>query len=369
MLLRIALPASQAHDQICRLLDPERAEVVVHADVPTLRRKVRSMLAAGERLDVVCLPSNDIPALARQLVALDGIDVHGVLPMALQLCTWNGQLLGAPRTFDARLLWTRVDMVAEVPTEWSHLDHGATALGFAGRGPDVVDVFSEALAAQGAPLLDRGRPALATAPAVATVARLVRLARDRGPADMPVWIDQDVENAFAAGRIGTGLMWASAWTRLQRSVFADRMRVHAPLAPASAARSLAWAVPRNTGDVHAAKDLVHTLASLHGQLYDNAAGLLPANIDALVAVEDVSEPDLKRRELLEHVSESRLVGGIRHQLAGPIEEALWPSLHDALSGALHPADAAIAMQQACEPLLGKARPKPAPRSIADLALS
>jgi len=366
VVLRIALVASPAHDQICRLFDPDRVDVVVHADLPTLRRRVRTMLAVGEPLDVVCVHSSDIPSLSRHLLPLDGIDVHGVLPMALQLCTWSGQLMAAPRTFDTRLLWTRSDMVADVPTTWAGLEDGGASLGFAGRNPDVAQLFTEVLAEHQAGVLDRGRPALATPESVAALARMVRLARHRGPLDLPVWIDDDVENAFAAGRVGVGVMWASAWGRLSRSVFADRMKVHAPLGPACAARSLAWAVPRASLHVNEAKDLVNTLASLSGQLYDNAAGLLPANLDALIAVEGVSEPDLKRRELLEDASQHRRLGGFRHQFAGAVEQAVWPPLHAALSGDLHPGDAVHAMQQACEPLLGKARPKAAPRSIADM---
>lgn len=367
MLLRIALVAGPIHDQIYRLLDPARVDVVVHADLPTARRRIRAMLTAGEQLDVVCVHSADLPGLSRWLVPLDdALDVHGMLPLALQLCSWNGRLLAAPRTFDARLLWTRNDMVVEPPTSWDELEAGGATLGFPGRNPDVAQLFAELLAANGSAPLDRGRPSLATPEAASAVARLARLARDRSPVDMPVWIDEDVENAFGAGRVAMAVAWATAWGRLDRSRYRDRIRVHAPLGPGSSARSLGWAVPTTSMNVPAAKELVATLSSLTGQLYDNAAGLLPAHVDALHAVEGVPEPDLRRRELLEEVGFKRTLTGFRHQLGTLVEAAAWPPLHAAVGGDLHPGDAVAAMQQACEAILGKGRERPAPRSIADL---
>ncbi len=367
MLLRIALVAGPIHDQIYRLLDPARVDVVVHADLATTRRRVRAMLTAGEQLDVVCVHSTDLPALAQWLVPLDDeFDAHGLLPLALQLCSWNGRLMAAPRTFDARLLWSRDDMVVEAPTTWDELEAGGATLGFAGRNPDVVQLFTELLAANGASPLDRGRPSLATPAGAAAVARLVRLARDRSPVDLPVWIDEDVENAFGAGRVAMAVAWATAWGRFDRSRYRDRIRVHAPLGPGSSARSLGWAVPTTSMHPEEAKALVGTLASLTGQLYDNAAGLLPAHVDALHAVEGVPEPDLRRRELLEEVGYKRTLAGFRHQLGALVEAAAWPPLHAAIGGDLHPGDAVAAMQQACEAILGKGRSRPAPRSIADL---
>lgn len=367
MLLRIALVAGPIHDQIYRLLDPARVDVVIHADLPTARRRIRAMLTAGEQLDVVCVHSADLPALARWLQPLDDLDVHGILPLALQLCTWDGRLLAAPRTFDARLLWTRNDMVVEPPTTWDELEAGGATLGFPGRNPDVAQLFAELLSDRSESPLDRGRPSIATPAGAASVARLVRLARDRSPLDLPVWIDEDVENAFGAGRVAMAVAWASAWARLDRSRYRDRIRVHAPLSRSSSARSLGWAVPTTSMHVDEAKELVATLSSLTGQLYDNAAGLLPAHVDALHAVEGVPEPDLRRRELLEEVGYKRTLTGFRHQFGTLVEAAAWPPLHAAIGGDLHPGDAVAAMQQACEAILGKGRGRPAPRSIADLA--
>ena len=368
MVLRIALVAGPVHDRIHRLLDPARVDVVVHADVATVRRRVRAMLTAGEPLDVVCLHSADLPALSQWLTPLDGLDTHGLLPLALQLCSWNGRLLAAPRTFDARLLWSRRDMVVEPPTTWADLDAGGATVGFAGRSPDVAQLFTEVLAAQGGAPLDRGRPSLATPQSAAAVARLVRLARHRSPVDLPVWTDEDVENAFGHGRVAMAVAWASAWGRLGRSRFRDQMQAHAPLGTASAARSLGWGVPSTSQQADRARELVGTLVSLTGQLHDNAAGLLPAHIDALHAVEGVAEPDLRRREVIEQVGSTHSLAGFRHQLGALVEAVAWPPLHRAVSGELHPGDAAAAMQQACEAILGKGRPRPAPRSIADAAV-
>jgi len=67
------------------------------------------------------------------------------------------------------------------------------------------------------------------------------------------------------------------------------------------------------------------------------------------------------------VGTNRTLVGFRHQLGELVESAAWPPLHRALGGDMHPGDAAAAMQQACEAILGKGRPRPAPRSLADVA--
>ena len=62
--LRVALVGGPMYDHLYELLDPDEVEVVVHADHPTLNRRVAELLAAGERLDVLATHSKYAPSQA-----------------------------------------------------------------------------------------------------------------------------------------------------------------------------------------------------------------------------------------------------------------------------------------------------------------
>ena len=51
MTLRVALVGGPMYDHLYSIFDEYDVEVIVHADHPTLNRKVAEMLAAGERID------------------------------------------------------------------------------------------------------------------------------------------------------------------------------------------------------------------------------------------------------------------------------------------------------------------------------
>ena len=53
MTLRIALVGGPMYDHLYSIFDEYDVEVVVHADHPTLNRKVAEMLTAGERIDLL----------------------------------------------------------------------------------------------------------------------------------------------------------------------------------------------------------------------------------------------------------------------------------------------------------------------------
>ena len=64
------------YDHLYSLLDRFDTEVVVHADHPTLNRRVAEMLAAGERIDVLATHSKYAPSQAHWLRPLDGMAAH-----------------------------------------------------------------------------------------------------------------------------------------------------------------------------------------------------------------------------------------------------------------------------------------------------
>ena len=70
MALRVALVGGPMYDGLYSLL-PADADVVVHADHPTLNRAVAELLAAGERIDVLSTHSKYAPSQAQWLTRLD----------------------------------------------------------------------------------------------------------------------------------------------------------------------------------------------------------------------------------------------------------------------------------------------------------
>ena len=72
MALRVALVGGPMYDGLYSLL-PTDADVVVHADHPTLNRAVAELLAAGERIDVVSTHSKYAPSQAQWLTPLDPV--------------------------------------------------------------------------------------------------------------------------------------------------------------------------------------------------------------------------------------------------------------------------------------------------------
>src|SRR5436190_19916025 len=91
-------------------------DVVVHADHPTLNRRVAEMLAAGERIDVLATHNKYAPSQAQWLRPLDTlVDAATVAPLArgaVDLCRFDGAQLCLPRLIDVRVLWVRADRVA-----------------------------------------------------------------------------------------------------------------------------------------------------------------------------------------------------------------------------------------------------------------
>src|SRR6058998_1397171 len=108
-MLRVALVGGPMYDGMYELL-PDDVEIVVHADHPTLNRRVAELLAAGERLDVISTHGKYAPSQAQWLRPLDDlVDTAALAPKAVELCSFQGDVLCAPRNIDVRTLWWRTD--------------------------------------------------------------------------------------------------------------------------------------------------------------------------------------------------------------------------------------------------------------------
>lgn len=352
--LRVALVGGPMYDRLYDLL-PDDVEVVVHADHPTLNREAAAMLAVGERIDLLSTHGKYAPSQAGWLLPLDDLvdpgALAGLAPRALELCRFDGALLCAPRCIDVRVLWWRTDQLDAAPTTWDEVEAAPGAFGFTGRESGLFGLFFELVAGAGGALFDDSlRPTLRTPEAVAAVTRLQRLAA-KGPADLPHWHYDQVDDALLDGRVAMAAAWPGGTDRIRRSDLASR------LAPArypggwSYAGCHGWAIPRTCGDVPAAVGLLERLAGPGAGAADAASGTIPANMAALAAVAPVDAVDAARLAITTETIEDGMLTYPPLARFPEVEDAGWAAIHDALRGARTADEAVSAMQSAAEEAL------------------
>ncbi len=361
MTLRVALVGGPMYDHLYDVLAPDEVEVVVHADHPTLNRRVAAMLSAGERIDVLATHSKYAPSQTGRLRPLDdvidGDAVRALAPAAVELCRFEGALLCAPRLVDVRVLWARRDRVDPVPDTWSELVGSDVVFGFTGRESGAFGTFFELVVADGGRLFDDdARPRLDSPEAEAAVATMVRLA-GRAPDDLASWHYDDVDRALLDGRVDAAAAWPGGWGAIRRSPLADVL-VPSPY-PAGTRRRVsyagchAWAVPTTCGDVDGAAALVHRLLGAEAQSLDARGGNICAHTAALAAVEPTGDTDRRRLEITRETIADAMITYPPLTRFPEVEDAGWRAVHDALRGRTTPGEAVAAMQAAAVAVLGR----------------
>ena len=177
--LRVALVGGPMYDHLYARLHAADVEVVVHADHPTLNRRVAELLGAGERIDVLATHSKYAPSQRQWLRPLDDLlapeRARAARAAAVELCRFEGALLCAPRLVDVRVLW-----VAHRPGGRGarHLGRAArvatSSSGSPGRESGLFGTFFELVVGAGGALFDDDlRPTMATPEAEWAVDALV----------------------------------------------------------------------------------------------------------------------------------------------------------------------------------------------------
>lgn len=354
MTLRVALVGGPMYDDLYDRL-PSDVEIVVHADHPTLNRRVAQLLAAGERLDVISTHGKYAPSQARWLHPLDGLvdaAVTGPLaPEAVELCRFRGDLLCVPRNIDVRVLWWRTDLLEAPPVSWDDVLDAEGAFGFTGRESGLFGLFYELMvAAGGAPFDAEGRPTLTGDVAVTSVERLRRLAA-RGPSDLPQWHYDDVDDALLDGRVAMAAAWPGGYERIRASERYDVLRPAMYPGGRSYSGCHGWAIPRTCGDVDAAAALLTDLASEDAQRADADAGTVPAHRGAFDGYVPVDEVDAARLAVTRRTIEDAMLTYPPLERFPEIEDAAWSAIHEAIVGRCDPATAVAHMQAAAESAL------------------
>ncbi len=357
--LRVALVGGPMYDHLYALLDPDRVEVVVHADHPTLNRAVAELLDAGERIDVVATHSKYAPSQAAWLTDLEELADPAVIaplaPRAVELCRVDGRLLSLPRLIDVRVLWVRRDCVDPVPSTWDDLLAQEVRFGFPGRESGLFGTFFELVVGAGGRLFDDdGRPTMATAEAEAAAETLCRLA-ERAPDDLPTWHYDQVDAALLDGRVDAAGAWPGAWGAIRSSALAAQLEPHpypaGPVRRVSYAGCHSWAIPTTCGDVDGAVALLALLAGREANAIDASGGSLCAHRDALAAVVPDGPIDERRLAITRQTIDEAMITYPPHPRFPELEDAGWGALHDALLGRLTPTAAVTRIQAVAEQVL------------------
>lgn len=353
------------YDHLYEVLDRFDVEVVVHEDHPTLNRHVAALLATGERLDLISTHAKYAPSQSQWLHPLDDLvnpDVIDALaPRAVSLCRYRGALLCLPRLIDVRILWARHDRIDSVPDTWVELDHSRVVFGFPGRESGLFGTFFELVDGAGGRLFDaEDHPCIESDEALAAVEMLIRLA-SRVPADLVHWHYDDVDAALLDGRLDAAAAWPGAWGSISRSKNAHLLSPH-PY-PAGARRRVtysgchAWAIPRTTGDLDGAVELLQHLLGFAAQSLDAQGGNICAHAAALESVIPVSEVDRRRLDITRTTIAQSMITYPQLDRFPEIEDAGWSAIQQALQGRIGPAAALALIQRKAEALATSDTPK------------
>jgi multiple sugar transport system substrate-binding protein len=349
------------YDHLYEVFAPGEVEVVVHADHPTLNRRVAEMLAAGERIDVLATHSKYAPSQADWLQPLDELlapaAVGALASGAVELCRFRNALLCVPRLIDVRVMWVRTDRVDVVPDTWDALAESDVVFGFPGRESGLFGTFFELVTGQGGNLFAAdGHPTMASAEAEWAVATLVRLAA-RAPSDLPTWHYDELDRALLDGRLDAAGAWPGGWSAIRRSESAAQLRPF--LYPAGKARRAvyagchAWAIPTTCGDLDAARALITRLVARDVQAHDARGGNICAHVGALAAIEPVDDVDRVRLDITRETIATAMITFPPLTRFGEIEEAGWTAINAAIRGVETPADAIHAIQSAAVAVLAR----------------
>lgn len=363
MRVRVALIGGPMYDHLYDVFEPGEVDVVVAEDHPTLNRRVAAMLAAGERIDLLATHSKYAPSQAAWLRPLDDVidtaTVEALAPRAVGLCRFDGRLLCLPRLIDVRVLWVRTDRAA-APDTWAELAGSDTVFGFPGRESGLFGTFFELVVGAGGRLFDdRAQPCVVSPEAEFAIELLLRLAA-RSPADLPTWHYDQVDAALLDGRLDAAGAWPGAWGAILRSPVAEHLTPHpypaGPLRRVSYAGCHAWAIPTTCGDLDGAAKLLHRLLGFDAQAVDARGGNMCARVDALAAVEPVSDLDRRRLEITRATIADGMITYPALARFPAIEDAGWTALNRALRGESTPRAALSEIQWQAERVLADVTP-------------
>ena len=342
--MRVALVGGPMYDHLYDALG-RNVEIVVQADHPTLNHEVAHRLEIGERIDVLSTHSKYAPSQRHWLTPLD-LDVSELAPGAVDLCTYEGDLLSVPRCIDVRVLWSRLP---DVPPTWDGLVDSDVVFGFPGRESGLFGTFFELVVSRGGRLFDDdNRPTIDTPEARWAVEALCTMA-GRAPADLPDWHYDELDAALLEGRIDAAGAWPGGYGAIRAADV--ELTPHPYPNGTSYAGCHSWAIPRTCGDVAGARALVERLIGFELQALDATGGTVPAHVEAFAAVEPDDEIDARRLAITRDTIATGMITYPPLERFPLIEDIGQAEINKALRGQRTPAAALASIQHVAESVL------------------
>jgi multiple sugar transport system substrate-binding protein len=356
MTLRIALVGGPMYDHLYSIFDEYDVEVIVHADHPTLNRKVAELLADGERIDLLSTHSKYAPSQASWLQPLDSLvdkpAVDELAPLAVDLCRYRQQLLTIPRLIDVRIMWLRSDRVALAPTTWDDVINSPVKFGFPGKESGLFGTFYEMVVGAGGRIFDdEERPCFNSIESIQAIETLIALAQKTDP-DLPNWHYDQVDAALLNGTTDASGAWPGAWGSIHSSKFEQVLQPHRY--PSGAKRWVsyagchAWGIPTTCGDIDGATALLYRLMSAEVHSLDASGGNMCANVEALSQVSPVNDIDQQRLAITRETINQAMITYPSHVRFPEVEDAGWILINETLRGLRSPQDAIQTLQTIAE---------------------
>ena len=326
----------------------DEVEVVVHADHPTLNREVAARLAAGERIDVLSTHGKYAPSQSQWLHPLnDLVDTTALAPKAVELCSYNGNVLCAPRNIDVRVLWWRTDRMEDPPTTWREV--AETVFGFTGRESGLFGLFFEIVTGAGGALFDAQlHPTLVGAVPEAAVATIQALAAN-APPDLADWHYDQVDAALLDGRVDCAAAWPGGYDAIAASARYEQLRPARYPGGVSYSGCHAWAIPTTCADVARAAEFVQQLCAVEMQAREPG---IPAHVHALAARTPRDAVDAERLAVTQQTIAGAMITYPHIEGFDAIEDAGWQAINAAIRGEVDARTATERMQAVAEKVLG-----------------
>jgi multiple sugar transport system substrate-binding protein len=347
--LRVALVGGPMYDALYAPFIDD-VEVVVRADHPTLNREVAALLAAGERIDVLSTHGKYAPSQSHWLRPLnDLVDTSALAPKAVELCSYNGDVLCAPRNIDVRTFWWRTDRMDAAPTKWGFLIRSGAVYGFTGRESGLFGFFFELVTGDGDRIFDDNlRPTMTGASPERAILAILELAK-RAPADLPDWHYDQVDAALLAGRVDCAAAWPGGYDAIAASPLYKSLRPALYPGGFSYSGCHGWAIPTTCGDVERAADFVQRLSSFDDQAREPG---IPAHVEALAARTPRDAVDAERLAVTQETIATAMITYPHIEGFDAIEDAGWRAINAAIRGEIGVVEATQRMQAAAEQVLG-----------------
>ena len=347
-----------------------RLEITVSRDHPDLNERIaRDVVTGRKRYDVISTHTSFAPSQAAGLTPLRELenDLAAWAPATLEMARVEGRLLSLPRNLDVKLLHYRADLIDAAPTTWeelrttaeAHTADGHHGFAFTGRGSGLFGHVYELTAMFGADLFEGSdastlRVHADTGAAHRALQLLVDLARESCDPRTPEWHDDDVTDAFLAGRAVMTTDGPGAWHRYRSAPAVVSASTRTALLPVGTngrhayAGCHGFAIPTNAKNRAGAVKLLRFLTDPASQAFEARLGTLPARVDALASVTAEAASgsvEATRREQLRESVAAALVPP-RHERYPELEDLIWRAARRALTGEQSVADSSRSIDAA-----------------------